>query len=167
MPEATVEILESRLGTAPRKVGTKALGDGRLRIRTHHAVVEMAVSVEVERIEEDVLHVSLSDFEGLDFPELGLNPAFAELTVRFGVEFLENSGAIRLSLVLRRVPVDQHCPGRLASEVIRRASRVARRNGSFAPAAPPRPRRCQVSSSGWTSSPVVPGPRSTHSVRPR
>lgn len=104
MPEATVEILESHLGTAPRKVGTKALGDGRLRVRTHHAVVEMAGSVEVERIEEDVLHVSLSDFEGLDFPALGFNPAFAELTVRLGVESLEDSGAIRLSLVLRRVP---------------------------------------------------------------
>lgn len=104
MPEATVEILESHLGTAPRKVGTKAMGDGRIRIRTHHAAVDMAVGIEVQRIEEDVLRVSLSDFEGFDFPDLGLNPGFAELTIRFGVESLEDSGAIRLSLVLRRVP---------------------------------------------------------------
>jgi len=99
-----VDILGAALGTAPREVGARAVGEGRIRLRAGSTSLDLEGTFEVRRVAADRIEVVLHDFPGLDLPTLGLQAALGPLRARWETAHIEHQASANLRLVLAPAP---------------------------------------------------------------
>lgn len=95
-----VQVLGSSIGTAPRRLGSKAVGPMRLRVAMHERSIDLAGTVTITRVADDRMTVSAHQIGGVDLAGLELEAALPELAKRVGAQWLEAIPTVRLDLVL-------------------------------------------------------------------
>ena len=96
-----IQVLGGSIGTAPRSIGSTAVGPMQLRVAMNERSIDLEGEFTVTRVAEDRITVSADQLDGLDLSALELEGALPDLAKRFGAQWLESTPTIRLRVVLQ------------------------------------------------------------------